>query len=347
MTRGPGGRGPIEEEIGPLDPELEAAVDGLPAGAPGLGDIRAMREFIAGSLAVRHEPDDEVGREDRQVPGAHGRPAVGVRVYHPPRSKDGAGRSTGGGAQRSTGGTTRPAPALVWGHGGGFVFGDLEVSDARCALLCADLDAVVVSVDYRLAPEHPFPAAVEDVFTAVAWVADHARELGIDPARVAVGGSSAGATLAAAVALMARDRGGPPLALQVLWQPATDDRCESPSSRRVVDPRVLHRQVQKEIWDHYLGPAGTRGPVSPYAAPARAADLTGLPPAVVAVAEHDPLRDEGRAYADRLRSSGVGTRLLEVPGAFHGFEELVPEATISRWAHRQLVEAVSDLLHPG
>ena len=321
----PGG-GPIEEELGPLDPELAAAVEGLPAGAVGLGDIHAVREFIAGSLAFRPPPDDEhVERTDLEVPAAGAAPAVRVRRYVPRRGP-------------------QPSPGLVWCHGGGFVFGDLEVSDGRCADLAVDLSAVVVSVDYRLAPEQPFPAAVEDAYAATVWVADHAEELGIDPARLAVGGSSAGATLAAAVALMARDRGGPSLALQVLWQPAVDDACESPSSRRVIDPRVLHRQVQLEIWDHYLGPAGARGQVSPYAAPARADDLSGLPPAVVSVAEHDPLRDEGRAYARRLADDGVPSRLLEVPGAFHGFEELVPDAAISRRAHRELVDEVAAAL---
>ena len=323
------GQGPIEEELGPLDPELKAAVEGLPAGSVGMGDIQAMREFIAGSLAFRPPPDDEhLERTDLEVPATGSAPAVQVRCYAPRH-------------------VPRPAPGLVWCHGGGFVFGDLEVSDGRCADLALDLGVIVVSVDYRLAPEHPFPAAVEDAYAVTAWVADHADEVGIDPARLAVGGSSAGATLAAAVSLTARDRGGPSLALQVLWQPAVDDECETPSSRRVTDPRVLHRQVQLEMWDHYLGPAGTRGPVSPYAAPAHADDLSGLPPAVVAVAEHDPLRDEGRAYAQRLEAEGVPTRLLEVPGAFHGFEELVPDAAISRRAHRALVDEIAVVLTAG
>jgi acetyl esterase len=322
----PSGPGPIEEELGPLDPELAAAVEGLPAGAVGMGDIHAMREFIAGSLAFRPPPDDEhLERTDLEVPAAGSAPAVQVRRYVPRRAPS-------------------PAPGLVWCHGGGFVFGDLEVSDGRCADLAIDLGAVVVSVDYRLAPEHPFPAAVEDAYAATVWVVEHADELGVDPARLVVGGSSAGATIAAAVALMARDRGGPSLALQVLWQPAVDDECETPSSRRVTDPRVLHRQVQLEMWDHYLGPAGTRGEISPYAAPARAHDLSGLPPAVVAVAEHDPLCDEGRAYAQRLIDAGVPSRLLEVSGAFHGFEELVPDAAISRRSHRELVDEVAAAL---
>lgn len=322
----PAGRGPIEEELGPLDPELAPAVSDLPAGSVGIGDIHAMREFIAGSVAVQPTPgDDRLERRDVEVPTAGGVPPVAVRLYLP-RAR------------------ARPVPALVWLHGGGFVFGDLEVSDARCARLGLDLSAVVASVDYRLAPEQPFPAAVEDAYTVTRWVAEAADELGVDAARLAVGGSSAGATLAAAVALLVRDRGGPALACQLLWQPATDDRCDTPSSREVVDPRVLHRQVQLEMWDHYLGPEGTRGPVSPYAAPARAGDLGGLPAAVVTTAEHDPLRDEGRDYARRLRDSGVPTWLLEVPGTFHGFEEMVPDAEISRRTHRQVVEAVAAFL---
>lgn len=316
---------PIEEELGYVDPELAAAVAALTTDAtPGLGDIGAMRDYIAGSLAFVPEPDDvdRIERRDLETPGADGAPAVPIRVYRPlepgPRS----------------------LPALVWCHGGGFVFGGLAVADRRCAELCERLGAVVVSVDYRLAPEHPFPAGVEDADAAVCWAAAAADDLDIDRARLAVGGSSAGGTLAAAVTLMARDRGGPALALQVLVQPATDDRCATPSSRAIVDPRVLHREAQLEMWDHYLGPAGSRGPVSPYAAPARATDLSGLPPAIVTTAEHDPLADEGRRYAQRLRDDGVPTRVLDVPGTFHGFDELAPDAAVSLEATTALIEAI-------
>ncbi len=323
---------PVEEQLGTLDPELAAAIAGMPAEAtPGLGDIGAMREFIAGSLAFAPEPEDgdRVERRDLTVPGPDGAPDVAVRVYRP--------LDVPGGAW--------PA-ALLWCHGGGFVFGDLAVADQRCAELCDRLGAVVVSVDYRLAPEHPFPAGVEDVYAATRWLAGPG-ELEIDLDRVAVGGSSAGATLAAAVTLLSRDRGGPRLALQVLVQPAIDDRCETPSSQRVVDPRVFHREVQREMWDHYLGPAGTRGPVSAYAAPARAEDLSGLPPAVITTAEHDPLGDEGRDYAARLCASGVDVELIDTPGTFHGFEELAPDAAVSRRMTAGLVAAVRRGLGAG
>jgi acetyl esterase len=321
---------PIEERLGYLDPELAAAVAGMPADAtPGLGDITAMREFIAGALAFAPEPadSDRLERRDLVVPGTGSAPDVPVRVYRP----------------RGPAPVASGFPALVWCHGGGFVFGDLAVADARCAELCERLDAVIVSVDYRLAPEHPFPAAVEDAYTVTQWVA-RGDGPDVDTTRVAVGGSSAGATLAAAVTLMARDRSGPGLTLQVLVQPATDDGCGSASSRRVVDPRLFHREVQLEMWDHYLGPAGTRGPVSHYAAPARASDLSGLPTAIVITAEHDPLSDEGREYAARLSDAGVATELIATRGTFHGFEELAPDAAVSRRMTDGLVEAVRRLL---
>jgi acetyl esterase len=321
---------PAEDRIGALDPELAAAIAGIPGDAtPGLGDIAAMREFIAGSLAFAPEPRDadRLERLDLEVAGVGGAPDVPVRCYRPVTMSS----------------EHHPLPALVWCHGGGFVFGDLAVADARCAELCEGLRAVIVSVDYRLAPEHPFPAAVEDAYTVACWAA-RAGDLGIDAARLAVGGSSAGATLAAAITLLARDRSGPDLALQVLVQPATDDRCDTPSSRSVVDPRIFHRQVQLEMWDHYLGPADRRGPVPAHAAPARADDLSGLPAAVVTTAEHDPLRDEGRSYAARLRDSGVPTQLIETPGTFHGFEELAPDAAVSRRMTADLVGAVRRML---
>lgn len=321
--------GPVGRALAGLDPAVAAAVDALPVGTPGLDEPGALREFVGGPSTARGAGDDRrVVRDELRVPAAPGAPGVAVRRYRPREAPS-------------------RRPGLVWCHGGGFVAGDLDAADARCARLCADLDAVVLSVGYRRAPEHPFPAALEDVRAVAGWVGARPGTAGVEPTRLLVGGSSAGAALAAGAALWARDHGGPALAGQVLVQPALDDRCDTPSSREVVDPRVLHREAQREMWDLYLGPEGTRGPVPPYAAPARAADLRGLPPAVVTTAEHDPLRDEGLAYAARLRAGGVPTALRHVPGTVHGFEELVPDAAVSRRTHGWLVASVTAVLARG
>jgi acetyl esterase len=191
--------------------------------------------------------------------------------------------------------------------------------DNDCLRIAAQIEAVVVSVEYRLAPEHRFPSGVEDCYTALTWVAEHADELGIDRERLGVGGESAGGGLAAAVALMARDRGGPALCFQWLGIPEIDDRLNTPSAVAFVDTPQWDRRAAEISWNHYLGPGvpGTDG-VSPYAAPARATDLSGLPPAFVTACEFDPLRDEGLTYALRLIQAGVPTEVVHYPGTFHG-----------------------------
>ncbi|GAB3256100.1 alpha/beta hydrolase [Nocardioides dilutus] len=234
------------------------------------------------------------------VPGPEDAPQVRVRRYRP---ADPAG----------------PLPALVYFHGGGFVVGSLDLYDADCRRIAAEVGAVVVSVDYRLAPEHPFPAPLEDCYAALLWVAENAAELGVDPDRIGVGGESAGGGLAAGVSLLARDRGGPRLCLQFLGIPELDDRLETGSMRALGIDSPITTIANGEIsWDSYLGP-GVRGTdlVSPYAAPARATDLAGLPPALVTAYELDALRDEDVAYAQRLLSAGVPTELHVYPGAFH------------------------------
>ena len=201
--------------------------------------------------------------EDRTVPAD---PDVPVRIYRPQRAQG----------------------AIIWLHGGGFVMGDLETEHPWAVRVADGSGAVVVSVGYRLAPEHRFPAALDDAYAVLAWTAEHAAELGIDPGRIAVGGHAAGAGLAAAVALRARDQQGPPIRFQLLSQPELDDRQETWSARNFTDTPFMTRDKVAASWRHYLGSA----PASPYAAPARAADLSGLPPAYIATAEFDPNRDE-------------------------------------------------------
>ncbi len=288
-----------------FDPELAPWVPAL-SDLP-FADYAAARAGEAALLEAlpAYQPALPVKVLDVLVPGPDGAPPVPVRVYTPA-------------------GSDAPRPGLVYLHGGGFVLGSLELYHSDVLRIADQVGAVVVSVDYRLAPEHRFPAGLEDCYAALAWTAENATELGIDPARIAVGGESAGGGLSAAVALLARDRSGPSLCFQYLGTPELDDRLDSPSMQAFHDTPLWNRPNAEVSWDYYLG-EGVRGSecVEPYAAPARHTDLTGLPPALVTTCEFDPLRDEGIAYAQRLAQAGVQTELHLYPGTFHGSAMIV------------------------
>ncbi len=213
----------------------------------------------------------------------------------------------------------KPFAAIVYFHGGAFVLGDLEFEHPRCLEMARHTEAVVVSVDYRLAPEYPFPLPFEDCWSAFQWVC-RSRDLEIDPKRVAVAGASAGGALAAAVCLMARDHGVPQPCFQLLIYPVIDDRMNTRSMAEFLTTPGWNRIRSEHMWSHYLG--RDRSLVTPYAAPARAADVRGLPPAYIMTAEFDALRDEGIQYAHRLIEAGVSTELHHYPGTFHGFDTL-------------------------
>lgn len=225
--------------------------------------------------------------------------------------------------------TAQPLPCVVYFHGGGFVFGDATTDVRVPSALAANLGAVVVSVNYRLAPEHPFPAPFDDAFDALTWIAGD-NDLGIDPTRIVLAGISAGAGLAAAVALKARDAGGPAVIFQALDSPVLDDRLLTTSATEYTDSPLWNRQNGIDSWRHYLGADAERSTTSEYAAPARAADLRGLPPTYIAVTSFDPLRDEGINYAQRLTQAGVATELHLYPGTFHGSSGVFPQAAISQ-----------------
>jgi acetyl esterase/lipase len=195
-----------------------------------------------------------------------------------------------------------------------------------------------VNVHYRLVPEHPFPAGFEDCHAVLRWLAANAGDLGADPARIAVAGASAGGCLSAALCLAARDRGGPAVAFQTLLIPCLDDRLATPSAHRITDPRFTNRAKVRAMWDAYLPSGG--GAVSPYAAPARAGDLTGLPPAYVLTCGLDPLRDEGLDYARRLTEAGVPVETRDVPGAWHLFEAFAPDTELARRTTRHWLAAL-------
>ena len=282
----------------PLHPEAQQLLSLLAAaGAPPVEEstVPQAREGLRGFVDLQGEPEDVAAVREAAVPGPAGE--VPLRVYTP------AGEG--------------PFPVVVYFHGGGWVIGDLDVVDRPCRTLANATGAVVASVDYRLAPEHPFPAAFDDCYAATSWVAAHADELGGDPARVVVAGDSAGGNLAAAVAIAARDRGGPPLAGQLLVYPATDLDFSRPSYRENHEGYLLNTASVQWFWAHYLGAADPGD--DPRAWPMRAEDLTGVAPAFVATAEYDPLRDEGEAYADRLRAAGVPVVLQRYDGMIHAF----------------------------
>jgi acetyl esterase len=312
------------------DPELAAVIPMLPVlDYADIGDIAKAREMLvelmASVPAPEHAPDVE--RTEVSIPGPAGAPEVTLLVYRP------AGRRPD---------PANPLPAVYDIHGGGFIVGSAMMGDARNREFAAELGAVVVTVEYRLAPEAPFPAGLEDCYAGLVWLAGHADELGINPARIALHGASAGGGLAAALALLARDRGGPAVAFQYLGVPEVDDRLSTASMQSFVDTPLWNRPKAIVSWDSYLG-VGVPGSadVSPYAAPARATDLHGLPPAYVSAMEFDPLRDEGVAYALALVAAGVSVELHLFPGTFHG-SALVSFAGVSQ---REAAEGIAVLRH--
>lgn len=229
-----------------------------------------------------------------------------------------------------------PLPgALVYFHGGGWVIGDLDSHDETCRRLCRGSGVRVIAVHYRRAPETTYPGAVEDCYRATVWAAEHAAELGIDPQRLAVGGDSAGANLAAAVALMARDRGGPALALQLLIYPVAAADFDTDSYRDNAEGYLLSRRAMQWFWDQYVPDLDQRR--EPYAAPLAATNLSGLPPALVQTAEFDPLRDEGEAYARALAEAGGDVQSTRYDGLIHGFFGMQDAVAAARPAMEEAV----------
>lgn len=279
-----------------LDPAFVPIVEMLPDTTTAFDDIPAAREMFRLFLPDGPVPgEDSLDVEDVTVEG------VPVRVYRP--------RSAGG-----------DLPGILYLHGGGFCIGDIDTEHGGAVALANAVGAVVVNVDYRLAPEHPYPAGLEDCYTALQYLAGLE---GVDATRLAVHGQSAGGGLAAATALLARDRGGPALAFQSLGIPELDDRLETPSMQAFTDTPMWSRVQAVKSWEYYLG--GQEADA--YAAPARMEDLSGLPPAYVVTCQYDPLRDEGITYALRLLQAGVAVELHQYPGTFHG-SALVREAEV-------------------
>jgi acetyl esterase/lipase len=299
-----------------MDPQLIDGLDAFiaatgPRGLAGIADPVERRATFAELMAAGEvEPDPSVSTADHLVPGTPGGVQVRLRSYRPI-------------------GAEGLLPALYYIHGGGMVIGAIETEDAIARALCRAVGCAAVSVEYRLAPENPHPAPVEDCYAGLVWTAENAERLGIDAGRVGVYGGSAGGGLAAATVILARDRGGPALALQVLLYPMLDDRCETPSCAEIDDIGVFDGWASREGWQALLGERWGTDAVEPSAAPARSTDLSGLPPAWIEVGELDALRDESVAYALRLMQAGVATDLHVHSGAFHAWEVFVPDADSS------------------
>ncbi|MGD0291458.1 MAG: alpha/beta hydrolase [Candidatus Binataceae bacterium] len=289
-----------------LDPELRVVVETLPTDRPlDLSKIPAarvkMKKMVTALLADLPAVEG-VTSQDQFAPGARGEPAVRVRVYRP---------------------NDQPSklPALYWIHGGGYVMGDIEQDDRLMMQLVKRIGCVAVSVDYRLAPEHPFPAPVEDCYAGLKWLFRHAGEFGVEPARIAIGGASGGGGLCAGLALMARDRGEVQVAFQLLIYPMIDDRNVTPASYAITDPRMWNRESNRLGWKAYLGRDGGGADVSAYAAASRI------------------------EYAQRLIQAGVPTELHVYPGAFHGFDLFAPSAMVSKQFKADRDSALRRALH--
>ena len=304
-----------------LHPEVRALLEMMDAqGAPPLDSLdpaQARASRLEPMKMLGGEPD-ALGRvEDLSIAGPGG--DLPVRIY----------ANEPGGLR----------PGLVYFHGGGFVFGNLDTHDAVCRALAKESDAVVISVDYRLAPEHKFPAAVEDSYAATVWAAANAAGLGIDARRIAVGGDSAGGNLAAVVAMRCREAGGPAPALQVLFYPVTDfSTFETASHRELAEGYFLNRAAMDWFSAQYLTSVDQER--DPEVSPLLARDLSGLPPALVITAEFDPLRDEGEAYAQRLEQAGVPVTLTRYAGMIHGFVSMRGVLTGGGEAIREAAEAI-------
>jgi len=309
----------LDDFISRVHPELREGVITLPP-------LRLPDDLPA----IRQSPPPpggtppEVRTTTRRILGADGNEML-IKIYEP------AGREG------------RRLPALLWIHGGGYVLGHPDGDDGLCGEFVKNADCVVVSPDYRLAPEYPYPAALEDCYAALTWMANSTEEWNLDPARIAIGGASAGGGLAASLALLARDRGGPAVCFQMPLYPMIDDRNVTPSSREITYPGVWNRANNIAAWKLYLGDRAG-GEISPYAAPSRATDLRGLPPAYTCVGQLDPFRDETLDYVARLAQAGVDVEFHLYPGGYHGFELAGADTGIGQRARSGYIDALARAL---
>jgi len=307
----------------PLDPQVRRLLDRIArANLPPINTLptaKARQQMIDASAALG-KPESVDSIEDRTVPGSGG--AIPIRIYKP------AGEQL---------------PIVVYFHGGGWVLGNIDTHDGYCRALANASGAIVVSVDYRLAPEHKFPAAVEDAYDAVRWVSENAIAIGGKSGPLAVAGDSAGGNLAAVVPLMARDRSGPSIGCQVLIYPITDHNLDTASYREFANDHFLTRDAMRWFWDEYCESDTDRDQAC--LSPLRAEDLQGLPSALVITAGYDPLRDEGEAYAKKLRQAGVAVALTRYDGMIHGFTRRFDLLDKAREALDEVADVIRNALN--
>lgn len=302
-----------------VHPELQDVLQQLPEfHLP--GDLEKARK----NPQPAFRKSDQVTIHDRTIQGAGGQEML-VRIYEPVKRDENG------------------VPALLWIHGGGYVMGHPGYDDNLCQTFAEAAGCIVFSPDYRLAPEHPFPAGLEDCYATLVWIHEQAESFGIDRERVAIAGASAGGGLTAALALLARDRGGPHICFQMPLYPMIDDRNTTPSSHEITHPAVWNRNNNVAAWAMYLGKEGAEE-VSPYAAPSRAENLAGLPPTYTCVGQLDPFRDETMDYVMRLAQAGVDVEFHLYPGGYHAFEVAVPDAEISIRTRNDYVRALAGAL---
>lgn len=305
-----------------MDPELAAVHRTLPVASLDLENLAQARAKFGAMVELgRMRADMPVTIEDRVIPGAKDHPALRVRIYRPTE-------------------IAGPLAGLLWIHGGGYVIGTADMSDQRQAEMALAGQCLVVSVDYRLAPETPFPGPLDDCYSALKWLAANAAELGVDASRIAIGGASAGGGLAAGLALLARDRDEVKVIFQLLIYPMIDDRNVTASSHCMTIENFWNRALNLQSWERYLGKPCGSPDVSPYAAASRASDLQGLPPAYIPVGDLDLFVDENIEYAQRLLQAGVPTELHIYTGAYHGSESMAPSAKISQRCLRGIDDAL-------
>ena len=306
-----------------IDPELRETLLLMPP--LDLKNLQATREGLA-AIAQPAPIADNISIENKMIQGPGENDSLRIRIYKPK-------------------GKEENLPALLWIHGGGYVLGAPEGDDLLCQRFVNEANCIVVSVDYRLAPEYPYPTPLEDCYTALKWVADHVKDLGIDSTRIGVAGASAGGGLTAALALLARDRSYPNLCFQMPLYPMIDDRNNTPSALEITGHMVWNHDLNQNGWEMYLNGDNGSENISQYAAAARAEDLSGLPFTYTCVGQLDPFRDETLQYVTRLCQAGVDVEFHLYPGCYHAFESFVPTAAISQRAATEYVEAAKYVLN--
>ena len=315
----------IQNRIDPASSlPLEELLNTIPGGFNAIEDIKERRNVINSlvrMMTAELPPIDNIVIEDRNIAAPDALLELVVRIYKPT-------------------GVSGGLPGIFFIHGGGMIMGSIETENHKAAMLCETIQSIVVSVEYRLAPENPYPAQVQDCYEALVWMSKNAAELGFETDRLAVVGGSAGGGLALATSLMARDQEFPKISFQMANYPMIDDRNVSPSSMEITDIGIWDRNANIEAWNWYLGGKNA----DEYAAPARAIDLSGLPPTFIDVGELDLFRDEDIEFAKRLLQAGVATELHVYPGAYHASESFAPEAELSQQIWTKRIEALKRAL---